>query len=263
MAKKTESNTISKTDPKSKAWDLVGGLFWEKGRKSAKPSPNEINQFLEVNHNAKICIIGASTRDLVEAALIKNLDVTVMDFSTEMCNALTKEFPNTTLKLDVVNILGTIPKEYFNRFDLIVSDRLLNRFTTIDAPSYFENIFTMLCEGGVSRTCVKMGFYEMDERLIAEGKDNGSLEDFFNDDTRTIDYSKAESSLEAIEITHGDISRDILLEWYKGRGKESRFDKPQVLHMINDTLPEGQFEILPTVDFSENETSLLFCFRKT
>ena len=243
---------------KSEAWDKVGGMFWKLGRKTAKPSELEIDLFLASETGKRLCVIGASTKDLVGAALDRNYDVTVMDFSREMCRALSKEFPSGAFEAVVIDILEGIPQKFAGQFDLVVSDRLLNRFTTLTAPSYFTNVFDLLNHGGVAKTCVKTGFYEMDLRLMNQGRKNGTLDLFFEEATRTIDYSAASRELSEITLSHGDIPEDILHTWYVGRGKESRFEKTEIIEMIDRALKGRSFEVLPTLDFSENESSLLF-----
>ena len=69
-------------NPKANAWDHLGGLFWTIGRKSARPSPREIDLFLaEFLPGAHVVVVGASSKELTKVAASRGFRVTTLDFS--------------------------------------------------------------------------------------------------------------------------------------------------------------------------------------
>ena len=208
---------------KSAAWDLVGSLFWTQGRSTARPTENEIGIFLEgLATEASIAIVGASTKDLVQAAVSCGLSVTVLDFSPKMCADLAAQL-DEPVDVRVQDITAPITAELQARYDAVLSDRLINRFTREETVQAFSGMLALLKQGGSLRTSVKLGLYPMDERMIEEGSRLGTLSSFFDGPTQTIDFEAAGIVLESCLLPHGDIDRDILLNWYRGRGRESRY----------------------------------------
>jgi hypothetical protein len=204
-------------------------MFWELGRKTARPSPTEIAQFLDaIPAHAKIAVIGASTKELVEAAIGQDMDVWVFDFSPKMCADLRAAVSNRCVQIQCLDITAAIPEDFISQFDYVFSDRLINRFIAAEAASAFTGQLALLRVGGELRISVKLGYYPMDERMIAEGRRMGQLHTFFDEATRTIDFTAAGDILDRCMLPHGDIPRDILLNWYRGRNKESRFEDADI-----------------------------------
>lgn len=208
---------------KNQAWDLMGGRFWREGRKSAKPSTREIDLYLGQSAGGKLLVVGASTRDLIAAAIERGSDVSVADFSAVMGRDLGEELGHGSFQFFHADILCE-PEKISERFDVIVADRLINRFAREDLPAFFANCHFLLNPGGELRTSVKLGFYPMDIRLIDAGRESGQVTRFYDEATRTFNFTQARPTLETITIEHGDLPRDLLLEWYSHRGRESRFD---------------------------------------
>ncbi len=216
---------------KAAAWDLVGGLFWSKGRATARPTQPEISIFLSgLAPGARIAVIGASTKDLVQSALAIGLRLTVLDFSARMCADLAEEVRSDT-DIRVQDITEEMPDDLAGAYDAVISDRLINRFTREEGLKALSGMLWLLKEGGVIRTSIKMGFYPMDHRMIEEGSRRGTLENFYDACTRTIDFQAAGEVLDTCLLPHGEISRAILLDWYRGRGRESRFEDADILAM--------------------------------
>lgn len=218
-------------NPKAAAWNLVGGLFWTKGRATARPTEAEIDMFLSrLSPGARIAVIGASTKELVEAALARGLRPSVLDFSARMCADLVDAVgPGADVR--VVDITGPVPEDLAGVHEAVISDRLINRFTHEEGAKALSGMLALAQAGGTVRASVKMGFYPMDERMIEEGRRRGTLERFYDARTRTIDFPAAEDVLETCLLPHGEIDREILLEWYRGRGRESRFDDADIRAM--------------------------------
>jgi hypothetical protein len=75
---------------------------------------------------------------------------------------------------------------------------------------------------------VKLGFYPMDLRMIELGRERSCLHEFYDEEDRVLDFAAAGAVLEDAVLPHGDIPRDLLLEWYRGRGREKRFEDEEV-----------------------------------
>ena len=219
----TQKNT------KSTGWDLIGELFWTKGRITARPSESEIDIFLaDLPPSARIAIVGASTKELIQTALTRNFTVTVLDFSAKMCADLDAAI-GSKIDIRLQDITGTMPCDLWGQYDAVLSDRLINRFTREESVRGLSNMLTLLNESGTIRTSVKLGFYPMDMRMIEEGLRNETLASFYDETTCTIDFLKAGTVLETCLQPHGDINREILLAWYRCRGCESRYNDVDVL----------------------------------
>ena len=211
-------------NPKAAAWDAVGGRFWREGRASARPSAREIGAFLDgIVPGRRCAVVGASTKGLVEEALRRRLRTTVIDFSPVMLADLRAELPVAGYDCVCADATAEPPPELRDAVDAALSDRLINRFTHDDLRLFLRATLLMLAPGGELRTTVKLGFYPMDRLLIEEGKARGTLDRFWDEATRTIDYAVARDELEARLLPHGTIPRPVLLAWYHGRGRETRF----------------------------------------
>jgi len=224
-----------KMNPKASAWDAVGGMFWRKGRKSARPSRAELQMFLaEIGPGERCGILGASTKELIEAAVVRQLGVVVFDFSTVMLQELQHAIGANSCAYVCLDLLESIPDALRSSVRFVLADRLINRFSHHEVPVFLRNALTLLLGGGELRMTVKLGLYPMDLLLIDEGRRRGTLKRFYDEETRTIDYGSARQELEVCLVPHGSIRRDVLLDWYVGRGKESRFDHETVIQMLAD-----------------------------
>src|SRR5437016_710051 len=83
-------------------------------------------------------------------------------------------------------------------------------------------------------SAAELGFYPMDLLLIEEGRRRGTLSRFYDEETCTFDYASAREELEACLVPHGSIERNVLLDWYEGRGKESRFQDEGIQQQLLD-----------------------------
>src|SRR4051812_17042991 len=90
-------------NPKAQAWDLIGSMFWKHGRKNARPSRADIERLLVgVGPGGQCVIIGASTKELIEAAIRRNASVVVLDFSERMCRELAETLANSDMPCHIV-----------------------------------------------------------------------------------------------------------------------------------------------------------------
>jgi hypothetical protein len=216
-------------------------MFWRLGRKTAKPSAAEIDLYLSgAGPSSRVCVVGASTKDLVEAAVSRGAQVLVLDFSQTMCDHLERELAPACLTTRCVDILQPPPADLVGSQDLVLADRLVNRFIRRELTGFFRSTLMLLTPGGEMRTTVKIGFYPMDLELLEEGRARGTLERFYDEETRTLDFSQAPDELRARLVPHGDIPREVLLEWYHGRGQESRFEDEGILEALGKVAWEGR-----------------------
>jgi 2-isopropylmalate synthase len=216
-------------NPKSAAWDLIGKLFWSKGRASARPTPSEVDIFLAaLPSSARIAIVGASTKELIQAALARNFTVTVLDFSTKMCADL-GALVGSAVDIRLLDITEAMPPDLCGQYDAVLSDRLINRFTREESVRALSSMLALLGDSGTVRTSVKLGFYPMDKCMIDEGSRRGTLTSFYDETTCTIDFLRAGTVLEACLQPHGEIDRETLLAWYRCRGRESRYNDADIM----------------------------------
>jgi len=221
----TDENT------KAKAWDHVGGLFWSQGRVSARPSRAELDLFLDgVEPGSRCIVVGASTKELVEAVLERGCRVTVLDFSTTMCRDLADAVGG--ISVSQVDITQSVPRDLRSSQDWVFSDRLLNRFAMEEATAGIAGMTSLLRPGGTLRISVKLGHYPMDDQMIKAGYERGTLAEFWDHNTSTMDFGAAGSVLDDALLPHGKIERDILLQWYRGRGREKRFNDEEVRALL-------------------------------
>lgn len=252
--------SLEMQNPKSDAWDLLGSLFWESGRTSAKPSDEEIGLFnAGIEAGDRCSVIGASTIGLVEALIALGAEVTVFDFSERMCADLRAALPAGSCRVSRHDITLPAPPELRGTQDYVLNDRLINRFDGLEARKGLEGMLDLLTDGGLLRASVKLGLYPMDERMIALGEERGSLASFYDADSKVIDFSAADEILPDALVPHGDIAPELLLPWYRGRGREQRFDHGDILKLIDATNVEGRwFELLTSDDFARAPQTRLY-----
>jgi len=249
-------------NPKAAAWDLLGAQFWEKGRPSARPSAAELDLFLTgLPPGEAVAVVGASTKDLVHLAVARGLRVTVMDFSQRMCSDLRAALPDDAFALELRDITAAVPIHQREQFSVVLSDRLINRFTHAEAQRALRAMRDLTKTGGEVRTSVKLGNYAMDERMIDEGRRRCVLADFFDAHTRTIDFSRAGEVLENALLPHGEIPHKTLLAWYRGRGLESRYGEADVVRAALEAGESGgRLELARVAPFPDAPSTVGFVF---
>lgn len=244
---------------KAEAWQHVGGLFWTHGRATARPSQAEIDQFLDGAGAADcVVVVGASTKELVEAAASRVRCVVVLDFSSRMIDDLREHLPEGMAELHVIDITQPPPAALRGIAELVLSDRLINRFTRTEAAQAFQSMLALAKPGGEVRTSVKIGLYDMDRRMIEEAERSGCLEGVWDPASRTIDFSHSDKVLERAVLPHGEIPRDVLLAWYRGRRKETRFERSDIFEIASGlSHPPERVEWAPFPDAPATEMFLL------
>ena len=251
------------TNSKARAWDKIGNLFWERGRKNARPSLFEMELFTRnIKPGDRACVIGASTKDLVCFLLEKGARVTVYDFSQGMCNSLRAAIADPAATIEQLDIVAPLDAEKIGSQDYVLNDRLVNRFTEKEAANALRNMCALAINGEV-RASIKLGFYPMDHEMIRLGRVRGTLAEFFDEESRTIDFSRAGTVLDDALHAHGEIDPKLLLEWYRGRAAEKRFEHEDVIALAQRiTLPNGAgVDIIGVHDFPDAISTSLYDFR--
>jgi hypothetical protein len=218
---------------KELAWDSVGLDFWKLGRRTAKPNEETIKWYLEnVKSGDYVLVVGGTTIDLINSFVETGAHVYVADFSKRICNELKAYVPHN-VSICNVNILNP-PFEWLAKFDLVASDTLINRFDYTEAVIFEQNVRNILKIGGMMKSTVKIGLYEMDYNLIRLAKKRGYSLSFWDAPSKTIDYSLAKEILYEGVLPHGDISKDVLISWYSNRGREKRFDVDDIRLLFDE-----------------------------
>ncbi|MDH6578817.1 hypothetical protein [Kitasatospora sp. MAP5-34] len=235
------TQTIETENRKSEAWDLIGSLFWESGRTTAKPSEEEIDLFTSgIQAGDRCTVVGASTKDLVEALIARGAEVTVLDFSERMCADLRSALPAGSCQVLRHDITRPAPEGLRGTQRFVLNDRLVNRFSETEARKGVEGMLDLLADGGQLRASIKLGLYPMDERMIETGRERGTLESFYDAEAKTIDFAAAGDVLTDALLPHGDIAPELLLQWYQGRGREQRFDHGDILALLEKADVDGR-----------------------
>ncbi|WP_405532671.1 hypothetical protein OG592_35270 [Streptomyces avidinii] len=245
---------------KSAAWDLIGSLFWKSGRSTAKPSDEEIALFTAgIPSGARCAVVGASTKDLVEALIAHGTKAVVFDFSERMCIELRAALPRDSCEIVHHDITRPVPARLRGGQDFVLNDRLVNRFSDDEARQGVEGMLSLLADDGQLRASVKLGFYPMDDRMIAAGRESGTLESFYDAERKVIDFAAAGDVLAHSLLPHGEIDPDLLLQWYRGRGKEQRFDHEDIVALL-ETVSVGDrgMRLLSTTDFAQAPATRMY-----
>lgn len=180
-----------------------------------------------------------------------------------MCNELLSHLKDKKINIILLDILKTIPSTLINKFSYVLTDRLINRFTTNEAEIFFKNASQLLEPSGQLRTVIKLGLYELDLKLIEYQETHPNEELFFDHLNNTIDYSKARNALIQIQLNNGDIPPQILLEWYILRGKETRYMEVSLEQLLKTRFnKKNEFTLLSKKILDDNTASILYQFVK-
>jgi hypothetical protein len=249
-------------NPKAKAWDTLGALYWGAGYNGG-PVGHDIDQYLEgVGAGTKLVIVGASTRFLIGAAIERGAEVTVLDFSQRMCDALKSVVDARSCSVILHDITTPVSDALRMKYDLLLADRLINRFTEAEVVPALSNMLALLKNDGEIRTAIRLGFYARDLPIIEEGRRRGTVSQFFDPETWTINYALAGDILDMCMQPHGDIPRELLLAFYRGRGPEKRFKKEDIERYVAAASDqERRLVVTDTQSFQEVRDQVLYFMR--
>jgi Methyltransferase domain len=246
---------------KAQAWDTIGAAYWNAGYNGG-PTGRDIDQYLlDAGPHTRAIIIGASTITLIKATIERCGEVTVLDFSERMCAALASTVDTDRCHIVHHDITTPLPASLARRFDVVLADRLINRFTETEILAALGEMLRLLKDGGEIRTAIRLGLYRRDLPLLEEGRRRGTTGEFFDEATWTIDYGRLGDILEILPA-HGQIPRDVLLDFYRLRGAEKRLREEDVRRYTEAVRDEDRYLIVADAErFFETTDQTLFRFR--
>jgi hypothetical protein len=233
---------------KLESWDQFGARYWELAAKTSHPSPEEIGLFLAgVTDGSQILVIGATTREVIAEAIGRGARVTVVDFAPRLLDKLKSALPSERLTAVLHDIADAPPKALRSRFEVVVSDRLINRFHRSEMPGVCAHMGLMAMPGGQVRMAARLGLYPLDRELIEEGRKRGTLRNFWDEASLTIDWSHVGEELDACATSHGEIPREVVIAWSRQRGVESRVNDEDMRRLIRSTVVDDKPLVLESV----------------
>jgi SAM-dependent methyltransferase len=207
---------------KHSSWNDFGAAYWELVGTTSHPSAQETAGFLaDAGPGKRVLVLGATTTELTRAARAAGAEVHVLDFAEKLLGLVADEF-GESVRLHHHDLIHPAPAELHGSFDLVVADRLINRFHRSEMGTVLANMISFVGTGGQLRISVRLGLYPLDERLIARGTELGTVNSFWDDATRTIDWSRVGRELDDVAEASGGVPRDIVIAWSRRRGVESR-----------------------------------------
>lgn len=224
-------------NPKSSAWDLIGSDYWAASYNGG-PVGEDIEAYLAgVDGDTALAVVGASTVNLIRAAVERGVSVTVLDFAEGQRTALlaaARQWPGgNRCAVEHYDATAPVPAELRHRFDLVLADRLVNRFTDEEALAGVPGLLSLVAPGGRLRTTIRLGLYERDRALLAAAEKAGRTGEFFDAEAMEIDYGRAGDLLDQTIADHGDIPRSTLLDFYRLRGPEKRMTEADVARYVD------------------------------
>ena len=220
---------MSASNQKARAWDALGLKYYYLGRRSGKPSRGTIQWFTDGLRPGDRCLVaGGTSVGVIRAAARTGCALVVTDFSPRVCAELERELGGAAaiVERDVLEPAA----DWDGAFTHLLCDALLNRFDDGEARRFERRAARILRPGGLLRATVKLGHYPMDLRLLALAPAGAA--GFWDERTRTMDYGRIGELLELGYARHGGIARDDLLEWYRHRGREKRFQAEDLDRMF-------------------------------
>lgn len=228
-------------NPKSRAWDLLGDAYWNRGYDGG-PSPVACIAYLSnISAGDPALLVGASTVRLAFAALNLGVALTIADFSRVMLTELRSMVGDQAawLLTDVTRP-DALPAE---SFQAVLGDRLINRFTLDELRVALINMTSALRPGGELRLSYREGLYDRDLPVIEEAGRRGSLKQIFDEEAFDIDYSSTASWLAEVLPAHGEIDMSTLVAFYAARGREHRLRRGELDTIISDIANELRWDL--------------------
>lgn len=223
---------------KQAAWEVLGAAYWNSGYRGG-PSQRDCSRYLTgLGGRCDVVVIGASTRDLVVGAAERGCRPHVIDFSARMCEDLMADV-GEIFTYTVHDVTQPAPLALQGRFDVILADRLLNRFSAPELATSLCTVLGLLSPEGEFRTSVRVGLYDRDLPVLACAWRLGRFDDVFEPKTGHIDYEPVADHLASVLPAHGEIAPQLVAEFYRLRGREKRL-QPGELETIVAGITNGQ-----------------------
>jgi hypothetical protein len=225
------------TNSKVVAWDGLGSAYWNRNYDGG-PNPAACAQYLEgVAAGERVLLVGASTVALARAALDAGARLVVADFSAVMLAELESLIPGRAqfVRVDVTRA----DSRFDDAFDLVVADRLVNRFVRVELRGALRTLSAALRPGGRMRLSYRLGLYERDRAVLAEAARRGVLSAVFDEAEFDVDYGPTAEWLGTVLPRHGDIPTGALVEFYVARGREHRLRPGELDELVAQAVPDG------------------------
>ncbi|GLX47542.1 hypothetical protein Shyhy01_04920 [Streptomyces hygroscopicus subsp. hygroscopicus] len=217
---------------KARAWDLVSGSYWNSGYYGGPaPEHEEILRGL-MRAGAPTAVVGASTVSLSKAAQEAGADLHVLDFAPGILREAGEWLGLPGDRRHLVDVTGPLPELLRGGYDLVLADRLVNRFSAADLPAGLRGLRDLVAPGGTLALTVRFGWYDRD-RQIHDALTPAEQKLFWRPDVGEIDYA----TLPDRDIplpTWGGISGRVMRDHLRGRGREARFHRDELLAMVAD-----------------------------
>ena len=241
------------TNAKAAAWDGLGSSYWNRNYDGG-PTPAACAQYLEgLNAGGRVLLVGASTIALARAVLDAGAGLVVADFSAVMLAELERLLPD---RAELVQSDVTRGDARFDdTFDLVIADRLVNRFVRAELHSALRTLSAAVRPGGTMRLSYRLGLYERDRAVLTEAARRGQLAAVFDETELDVDYSAAAEWLGTVLPPHGDIPMGALVDFYVARGREHRIRPGELDELTARAVPpDFRYEIAhPQVPGQSND----------
>jgi Branched-chain polyamine synthase A C-terminal domain len=217
---------------KQRSWDEFGSQYWSMAASTSHPSAAETGAFLHgASPGRQVLVLGATTTEVIRAAVGTGADVHVLDFAGRLLDLVGQEFGGSVTR-HRHDLLDPVPDDLSGRFDVVVADRLVNRFHRSEMPRVVANMMGPVTPAGRLHMSVRFGLYPLDQRLIEIGTEIGTLRNFWDPESWTIDWSGVQTELDRCAEAHGAIPREVVIAWSKMRGVESRLEPEDVPRIV-------------------------------
>lgn len=256
---------MTNINSKADGWNAVGGDYWRLGKENSKPSHFEIERFLDrVSKSTRVAVVGASTIDVIRAAAARARSVHVFDFSTAMLHDAKLELDGADGEILFSHWDVTLPPDdqFLATFDLLISDRLLNRFSERELDLSLKHLLSIVSISGEMRMSIRLGLYDRDIALIQKAESLGKERQFYDSENKSIDFSVAVQLFPDELLGNGAINKETMIEWYIARGIEKRWEQEEFLAYFCASF--GSIAYLVGIEeFDRAPNTFLFNFSKS
>jgi|GEM_PF-4754501 len=221
------SETKNSIDPfrsrdKQQSWNEFGSAYWTLAATTSHPSEEETSGFLgETTVGSRVLVAGATTGEVIGAAIARGAEVHVLDFADKLLKLASDRFANS-FEPHLHDVTNPPPSDLAGTFDIVIADRLVNRFHRSEMPGVVSNLMAFAKANGQLRLSFRFGLYPLDERLIQRGTELGTVSKFWDETTRTLDWSGVNTEIDDVAENHGEIPASVVADWSRMRGVESR-----------------------------------------
>jgi hypothetical protein len=215
---------------KARAWDLIGERYWNSGYYGG-PAPEHWREFRRLlRPGARTAVVGASTVSLSEAAVVAGADVHVLDFAPGILAAAGRRLGLAEDRRHLVDVTRPIPPDLRGAYDVVLADRLANRFSAADLPAGLRGLRDLTATVGVLGITVRFGLYERDRAILAalSGSERCA---FWNPAKGEVDYGALPDRDLPLPVW-GRIAAQVIREHLRARGREARFSREELVHHV-------------------------------